>query len=506
MNAYNQLNSMLPSFLDITPIILVAGLYLIIIAPIYNLYFHPLRKFPGPKLYAASKLPWGYHYRKGLWHDKVLQLHKTYGHIVRVAPDELSYDIPEAWEEIYSSGSGRIENHRPEWFVSSKLNFIIGANESDQKRMKSVMAPGFSHAALMEQEPTIKKHLDLFIRQIRQATNDGQKPANLIRWVNYLTFDIIGDLLFGQDFGCVAGDAEMRAWQDVLIGNLQLIHVVAVCKRIWVFWLALPPAQVWTLLTKFKYFDGIIEHRVRSREVTSEEAPKRTDILELMRKGRNSAYMTRKEILANTNLLTFAGSESSANATASLVYRIANNATLRERILQELHDNFQNEDEISSGKAMSLPFLNAVIQEGLRLHPVTPNALWRITPSGGNKVFGDWIPGNTVLSIHHRAMYRAEHNFHRAEEFIPERWMPHSEAYPDFAKDRRDAFHPFSLGARMCPARNLGYAEMSVIIARLLWAFDITIAEESKDWLEGLRAWVLWDKKPFWLFLKPRMQ
>ncbi|KAF2209113.1 hypothetical protein CERZMDRAFT_100860 [Cercospora zeae-maydis SCOH1-5] len=122
----------------------------------------------------------------------------------------------------------------------------------------------------------------------------------------------------------------------------------------------------------------------------------------------------------------------------------------------------------------------------------------------GNKVLGEWIPGNTVLSIHYRVLYRSEHNFKRPDEFVPERWMPETEAYREFEDDVRNAFHPFSYGPRKCPAMNLGYAEMSIIVARLLWSFDITVAEQSKNWKKELQGWVLWDKRPLWLNLKPR--
>jgi cytochrome P450 len=110
--------------------------------------------------------------------------------------------------------------------------------------------------------------------------------------------------------------------------------------------------------------------------------------------------MTRDEIFANSNLLTFAGSESSANTTASLLYRVAADAKLRGRILHELHTNFASDDAISSTKAMALPYLRAVIEESMRLHPVTPNALWRETPKQGNWILGEWIPGGVCLSYY----------------------------------------------------------------------------------------------------------
>jgi cytochrome P450 len=233
----------------------------------------------------------------------VSELHQKYGHIVRVAPDELSYDIPDAWEEIYSRGSTKLENRRPEWFVSSKLNNIIGANESDHKRMKAILAPGFSKSALMEQEPVIKRHLDLFICQLREVTRDGTTPINFIKWVNYLTFDIIGDLLFGEDFGCVAGDEVMRQWQNTLIRNLRLLHTLTLCNRIWLFYLALPLRDMWTFVTAYTLFDDVVDSRVKNRGTKG--VPDKIDFLELMRTGRNGAVSSRDPAQYFTRLTLF---------------------------------------------------------------------------------------------------------------------------------------------------------------------------------------------------------
>jgi hypothetical protein len=253
--------------------------------PIYNVCLHPLRRYPGPKLYAAFYFPWGFWYRSGRWHDRVLELHDHHGPVVRVAPNELSYNLPDAWEDINGRGGSRAENRRPEWFVSSKIHTIIGANENDQKRMKTILAPGFSHAALEGQEDIIKKHMDLFVRQMREASHGGRQPLNLIEWTNYLTFDIIGDLLFGQDFGCVAGDQEMRSWQQYLISNLKLLHQLAVCNRVWWFYLMLPWHDLWKFVTQFTLYDQVVAKRVEHRLAGNE--PLRKDFLHLMCKGKS---------------------------------------------------------------------------------------------------------------------------------------------------------------------------------------------------------------------------
>ena len=58
---------------------------------IYNIYFHPLSKFPGPKLYAASPIPISWHMLAGDIGFKVKDLNEKYGEVVRIAPDELAF-------------------------------------------------------------------------------------------------------------------------------------------------------------------------------------------------------------------------------------------------------------------------------------------------------------------------------------------------------------------------------------------------------------------------------
>jgi hypothetical protein len=67
----------------------------------YNVFFHPLKSYPGPKLWAASGIPIFYWKLKGQLPYKVKELHDTYGDVVRIAPRNLSYKSSTAWEEIY---------------------------------------------------------------------------------------------------------------------------------------------------------------------------------------------------------------------------------------------------------------------------------------------------------------------------------------------------------------------------------------------------------------------
>ena len=64
---------------------------------IYNIFFHPLRHYPGPWRRAASRLPYNISIFSGNATRRVAALHEQYGDTVRIAPDTLSYVTPEAW-------------------------------------------------------------------------------------------------------------------------------------------------------------------------------------------------------------------------------------------------------------------------------------------------------------------------------------------------------------------------------------------------------------------------
>jgi len=69
-------------------------------------------------------------------------------------------------------------------------------------------------------------------------------------------------------------------------------------------------------------------------------------------------------------------------------------------------------------------------------------------------------------------------NFHDPNSFHPERCLPLNASSP-FANDDRAAFQPFFIGPRNCIGRNLAYTKMRIILARVLWKFDLELTDGS---------------------------
>ncbi|KAK3314466.1 cytochrome P450 [Apodospora peruviana] len=84
----------------------------------------------------------------------------------------------------------------------------------------------------------------------------------------------------------------------------------------------------------------------------------------------------------------------------------------------------------------------------------------RVIPAGRSAVAGVWLSGGTAVSIQAYAMNRDPRYWYRADEFLPERWLPtESEDWP-FRNDSHSGFQPFSLGPRACIGRHLAWAEL----------------------------------------------
>ena len=144
---------------------------------IYNVFFHPLAKYPGPKSRAATNVP----YLKGLWtgyhHRACHALHEKYGPVVRIAPNKLSYINPQAWKDIYAHKRTREQEmiKDPEWYVRNPdAPHIVNGNHEEHARYRRLYSPGFSLRSLRDQEPIIQGYVNMFIDGITRACENGE--------------------------------------------------------------------------------------------------------------------------------------------------------------------------------------------------------------------------------------------------------------------------------------------------------------------------------------------
>jgi cytochrome P450 len=97
----------------------------------------------------------------------VADLHKRYGAVVRIGPNELSYIREDAWKDIYGTRSGEGQLMKDPTTAAnepgSTTGLFLAPTAEDHSRMRRNLNPGFSERALREQEPVIMTYIDLLI-------------------------------------------------------------------------------------------------------------------------------------------------------------------------------------------------------------------------------------------------------------------------------------------------------------------------------------------------------
>lgn len=137
-----------------------------------------------------------------------------------------------------------------------------------------------------------------------------------------------------------------------------------------------------------------------------------------------------------------------ATMMAGTMYMLCKHPAALRKLTESIRAEFSSPSEITLVKLQHQEYLNAVINEGLRLYPPAPDSLFRRTKAQSAVVAGHYIPPNTSVCINLLAAHRHPLNFHRPDELIPERWL--KPCPPEFEKDDRGAVKPFSVGPRDC--------------------------------------------------------
>lgn len=376
-----------------TIIIIVIGFNVasVIWTAFYNLYLHPLRKFRGPKLWIAFPLRTEIARFQGNIDFKIREFHEEFGDVVRIGPDTLSFISPDAWKDIYGHGHAELPKSHDAFEGDPH---IIVANAQDHARFRRAMLPAFSDKALGRQESLMKVYVDLLIEKLRGIAGSEQ-PTNMVHWYMLTTFDLIGDLAYGESFNGLK-EGRTNQWLANIEMALRLIPVISL-------------AAISPLLSKLAMFlasDKLKKAQASHQQMAKALAMKRIGNKEQEERGDFMTYFMRArgqrhglsdtDLVANTDILVVAGSETTATLLAGVTYFLLSNPAAYAQCVGEVRQAFGSEDDISFGSASArLPYTLACLDEALRLLPPVPSLLQRRTlPGSPTPIAGCTVPPN----------------------------------------------------------------------------------------------------------------
>lgn len=159
--------------------------------------------------------------------------------------------------------------------------------------------------------------------------------------------------------------------------------------------------------------------------------------------------LTTIELVMMASTFIVAGSGTSAGGLSGITYLLMCNPSKLGKLCAEIRSTFDSQEEITMLATAKCKYLNAVLEEGMRLYPPVPATVPRWVPANGEEIDGKFVPGGIAVGCNQLSCGHSERNFKRAKEFIPERWLELPRG-SEFANDDKASMQPFSMGARNC--------------------------------------------------------
>jgi len=352
---------------------------------------------------------------------------------------------------------------------------------------------------------------------------------NIHAWFNCFTFDVISDLAFGQSLGMLdrGTDVLPTGSSSKKVDDMGVAAMVGVRGRAAAF-LGLFPYLVGfspigmfvrRLLTNF-WPDALIRKGLSSSDMLEDIATEcvrrrltpskisRDDLLNrLVNELKKSDQLVGDEalkepvdekiVVTEAMLLLSAGSDTTADSAAAILWYILANKPVYKRLVSELDEKVgtlsQDLDLVDVPKhdqVKSLPYLSATIQEALRMFATNAFGLPRVVPPSAEPLMliGQRIPGGTELSVPAYTIQRDLDIWGEdAHQFRVERWLQDSEV--EVKKGDPKYLLTFGVGPRMCIGKNLAMMQLQLMIATILLRYKIELCDPEKD-LEAIEGFM----------------
>ena len=191
-----------------------------------------------------------------------------------------------------------------------------------------------------------------------------------------------------------------------------------------------------------------------------------------------------------------AGSDTTSVSLAAIMYYLMRSPAAYQKLRAEIDEKAAAgaaSNPITYRESQAMPFLQACIKEGLRLHPATGLPLMRVVPPEGATIAGTFFSGGTTVGINTWVAHYNKSIFGPdAAEFNPERWLED--------KDKTSAmdqyYFPFGSGSRTCIGKNISLMEISKLIPELVRHFDFSLLRPDQE-LETENVWFVKQKNLF---------
>ncbi|RDW93185.1 cytochrome P450 [Aspergillus mulundensis] len=455
-------------------------------------YFR-LSHIPGPFLAKLTNIPRFTWVLSNKAHDIHVSLHRKHGPLVRFGPNMVSVADPKEVSHVYAFKYPWVKSN---FYSALQMKprgkpipgIFAAQDEAVHKLLKRPVAGAYAMSTLVSFEPYVDTTMRVFCDELERRFSDRQ-VCDFGKWLQMFAFDVIGELTFSRRLGFLESGEDVNhvmanIWET--FKKTSLVTQMPWLDRVWLN----NPIQRW------RRGGGASPGAAFAMACVEERRQKTTDkndwgfntrdflsrFMEIEAKDRTVPPYA-LAAWASSNIT--AGSDTTGIFLRTVFYNLLKNPNTLHRLLEELDSAAAagNLDDLASWKqTRELPYLDAVIKEGGRIHPPFGLPYERVLPKEGATICGEFLPGGTVVGMSAWVVHRDKDLYGEdCDEWNPERWLRYD------AERRRameNALLTFGAGHRSCMGKHIAYLEMYKVIPTLLRRFEFELVgpDEGGAW------------------------
>ncbi|GAB1319333.1 hypothetical protein MFIFM68171_09543 [Madurella fahalii] len=456
-----------------------------------------LRHFPGPKLARWTRIPLVLWHLSGRVHLKLQEISETHGPLALVAPGVLLTSDSELMRRM---AAPRSRYKRSNWYMAFRFNpdkDHIGSHRDNEvhAQLKLKIAPGYSGREIVDLEEKVDANIVALVKLIEKSYLSAPtetKAFDLAQKIQYFTADTIGDIAFGKAIGFLENDTDMYDYLKTSAEGFPFFMVLSLFP-----WLM----YVLGLDTVKKYLpsagDSVgmgrimgLAHEIVEKRYPPKEGELHQDMLgSFIRHG-----LTREEAESESVMQILAGAETTATAIRMTLFYIYSNPRILFKLRAEI-EKARPSSPITNAEATNLPYLQAVIKEGIRIYPSITGIMLKDVPPEGDTYNGKFIPGGSAIGYSVMGMLMDKKTWgDDAKTFRPERFLEGSEGELQVRNAAVEA--TFGYGRWKCLGRNIAQLELNKAITEIVRTFDLSVVYPTnpfKNYSAGVQIqWDMW--------------
>ena len=309
------------------------------------------------------------------------------------SPQKISFTDPQAREDIYNRHENKPEFTRnpPSWLPGlSKTPSIFNVDGEHYQSFHMLVSKALSPSAVQSYEPLVLYYTDSLVSEITRKAQpvSGTGVVNIASWLSFTTYDIMHHLCLGEPSRCLE-TGRHQAWLDLRFRDPQSAlgdvasHLVPALAPSW-------NARLYSMLNT--QAQATFQALHTSFEKPRDETAAKT-FATIFGQSAFTDPNIRTQLEETLLLMHIKGSEATATVLSGILHYLIK-ATSLDLVTGEVRSAFNSSSDITNDRLRDLPYLNAVISEGLRLCSPFPASFTRHVPVGGATVCGRYLTAN----------------------------------------------------------------------------------------------------------------